>query len=89
MGKIYSMPCLYGTCFYKDKNMSCAYVDAKGKTHLISSKNKAKIIFHNIILLRGLEYLIFGTYFFVKNLIKMPFFYSNKSITKKSQTILM
>ena len=82
MGKIYSMPCLYGACFYLKKNSACAYVDEKGKTHLISCKNKISVIPHNIIFLRGLEYLIFGLYFFVKNLVKIPFVYTEKSVTK-------
>lgn len=80
MEKIYSMPCLYGACFYYKKNSACAFVDEKGKTHLVSSKNNTQMIKHNILFLRGLEYLIFGLYFFIKNLIKMPFKYSNKSL---------
>lgn len=76
------MPCLYGACFYYNKNSACAYVDDKGRSHLISCKNKAKIIYHNIILLRGIEYFIFGLYFFVKNLVRMPFKYSNISLAK-------
>lgn len=76
------MPCLYGACFYLKKNSACAYVDEKGKTHLISCKNQISVIPHNIIFLRGLEYLIFGLYFFVKNLVKIPFVYTEKSVTK-------
>lgn len=79
MEKVYSMPNLYGASFYFGKNMAQSYVDTKGKSYLISKRNKAKVVFHNIPILRGFEYLIFGTYFFIKNLIKMPFSYSNKS----------
>ena len=82
MEKVYSMPNLYGASFYCGKNMAQSYVDTKGKYYLVSKKNKAKVIFNNIPILRGLEYLIFGTYFFIKNLIKMPFLYSNASAVK-------
>ena len=37
---------------------------------------------NNIVFLRGLEYLIFGIYFFIKNLVKIPFRDYNKSISK-------
>ena len=73
MEKIYSMPCLYGTSFYCGKNSATAFVDEKGKTNLVSKKNKGKIILHNIILVRGLEYLIFGMYYFAKNLVMLSF----------------
>ncbi len=88
MEKIYSMPCLYGACFYYKKNSACSYVNKKGKASLISEKNKTSIIPHNIIFLRGLEYLIFGLYYFIKNLIKLPYDYSNKSLTKKISSCL-
>ena len=83
MEKIYSMPCLYGTSFYCNKNSAISFVDEKGKTNLISKKNKGKIIYHNIFLLRGLEYLIFGMYFFVKNLVMLPFKNYGSSISQK------
>lgn len=82
MEKIYSMPNLYGTSFYCGKNMAQSYVDTKGKSYLVSKRNKIKVVFNNIPILRGLEYLVFGTYFFIKNLIKMPFSYSDNSAVK-------
>ncbi len=82
MEKLYATPCLYGSCFYYKKNSACAYVNERGKTNLISCKNKISIIPNNIIFLRGLEYLIFGIYFFIKNLIKFPFKESNNSLSK-------
>lgn len=83
MENIYSMPCLYGVCFYYKKNSACAYVDEKGKTNLVSKKNKVKLINHNYIFLRGLEFFIFGLYYFVINMVKMPYVYGNKSISNK------
>lgn len=82
MEKLYATPCLYGSCFYYKKNSACAYVNEKGKTNLVSCKNKISIIPNNIVFLRGLEYLIFGIYFFIKNLVKIPFRDYNKSISK-------
>lgn len=83
MEKIYSMPCLFGACFYKNKNVAISYIDEKGKNFIISKKNKTKIIYHNIAFLRGLEYLIFGLFYFIKNLIKMPIKNSEKNISEK------
>ncbi len=80
MENIYATPCLYGSCFYNKKNSACAYVNEKGKTNLVSCKNKTNLIPKNIIFLRGLEYLVFGLFFFIKNLVKVPFTSSNKSI---------
>ncbi len=82
MEKLYATPCLYGSCFYYKKNSACAYVNEKGKTNLVSCKNKISIIPNNIVFLRGMEYLIFGIYFFIKNLVKIPFRDYNKSISK-------
>ncbi len=83
MEKFYSIPCLYGVCFYQGKNFACAYVDDKGKTYLISKKQKHKIIYHNIAFIRGIEYLIFGLYFLIKNIVKAPFVYSQNSLSNK------
>ena len=82
MEKFYSMPCLYGVCFYQGRNSACAYVDEKGKTFLVSKKQKNKVIYHNHIFIRGIEYLLFGIFLFAKNLVKMPFTNSKKSISK-------
>ena len=41
-------PCLYGVCYYDEKNCACAYVDDKGKQYLVATKNKASIIKNNI-----------------------------------------
>ncbi len=87
MEKIFAMPCLYGTGFYYNKNSALAYVDQSGKTHISSEKNKVKMIYHNFIFLRGLEYLIFGFYFFVKNLVKMPFENENKVAKNVSNSL--
>ena len=77
------MPCLFGACFYKNKNVAISYVDEKGKNFVITQKNKTKIIYHNIAFLRGLEYLIFGLFYFIKNLIKMPIKSDEKNISEK------
>lgn len=73
MNKIYTLPCLYGIGFYHNKNSAISYVDQNGKSHIVSQKNKVKMIYHNFVFLRGLEFLLFGLYFFFKNIIKMPF----------------
>ncbi len=88
MKKIFTLPCLYGVGFYYNKNCAISYVDQNGKSHIVSEKNKAKIIYHNFVFLRGLEYLIFGLYYFIKNIIKMPFdFKENGAIKSASKSL--
>ncbi len=88
MRKIFTLPCLYGVGFYYNKNCAISYVDQSGKSHIISQKNKAKIIYHNVVFLRGLEYLVFGLYYFIKNLIKMPFEFKESGTIKSASKSL-
>ncbi len=82
MNKIYTLPCLYGIGFYHNRNSAISYVDQNGKSHLVSQKNKVKLIYHNFVFLRGLEFLLFGLYFFFKNIIKMPFEFKQNGTVK-------
>ena len=69
MENLYKLPVIYGTACYKNNQCAICYVDEKGKTHLVNKKNKMQIIKHNIFFVRGLEYLIFGLWYFFANLI--------------------
>lgn len=68
---IYNFPLLTGNLSIADKNSVICTVNEKGNTNVQSMKNKFTLIPHkNIIFLRGIEYLIFGTYYFFKGMTK-------------------
>ena len=88
MKNLFSLPCLYGVGFYNNKNCAISYVDGFGNSHIVSKKNKIKLIYHDFVFLRGFEYLIFGMYFFIKNLIKMPFEFKDSGVVKSASKSL-
>lgn len=84
----YSLPCLYGAGFYNDKNLAIAFVNNQGKTNLKSSKNNTSFPLSKIPFVRGLMFLIFGTYNFVANFVQSPIsFKRNKFINGASNTL--
>ena len=97
MENLYKLPVIYGTACYKNNQCAICYVDEKGKTHLVNKKNKMQIIKHNIFFVRGLEYLIFGLWYFFANLICVNLYPSkissglskNLNVTAKQITIFV
>lgn len=77
MEKIYKTPVLFGTACYKGKKCAICYIDEKGKTHLVSKKQKTSVIKHDYFFVRGLEYLVFGLIHFFCNLVQVEFSPSN------------
>ena len=73
MEKVYKTPVIFGCATYRGNKMAVCCVDEKGKTRLVSKKIKMPIVKHNYFFIRGIEFLIFGLWQFLSNLLQTQF----------------